>query len=86
MSSVYDFGVHNLVVCKITWDATAEAEGTIELYRPGKDLVLPAEPVSTLTTKVDQSTFDTLTFRVGGVILLDEIRFGKSYSEVAQEL
>ena len=78
----YDVGVHNLVVCKITWGATPEADDTIELYLPDKDLVLPAEPVSTLTAKVDQSTFDTLTFRIGDVVLIDEIRFGKSYSDV----
>jgi hypothetical protein len=77
-----DVGDHDLVVCKITWGQADDADDTIELYLPDKDLVLPAKPVSTLTTKVDQSTFDTLTFCLTDVVLLDEIRFGKSYSDV----
>ena len=68
-----------LIVGKITWGGAVD---TIELYQLDTDLVLPATPISTLTTNVDQSTFDTLTFRRGDKPLLDEIRFGASYDHV----
>ncbi|QTN32616.1 hypothetical protein HZ994_09815 [Akkermansiaceae bacterium] len=75
-------GQHGLIVGKITWGATAGAADTIQLYAPGTDLALPATPISTLSTTVDQSTFDTLTFRRGDKPILDEIRFGASYDDV----
>ena len=52
------------------------------MFKPDTDLVLPGAPISTLTTTVDQSTFDTLTFRRGDKPVLDEIRFGSSYNDV----
>ncbi|MFK7910536.1 MAG: sialate O-acetylesterase [Akkermansiaceae bacterium] len=78
----YQVGSNDLIVGKITWGATAGDLDTIELFKPDTDLVLPATPISTLTTTVDQSTFDTLTFRRGDKPVLDEIRFGISYNDV----
>jgi hypothetical protein len=75
----YESGEHGLTVGKITWGAT---EDTIELFQPGTDLALAAMPISTLITDVDQSTFDTLTFRKGNKPMLDEIRFGATYDDV----
>jgi hypothetical protein len=65
-----------LVVGKITWGAE---EDIIQIYDPGVDLVL-GDPISTLKTKVDQSTFNTVTAK--GWAGLDEIRFGDSYYSV----
>jgi hypothetical protein len=81
-SPQYQDGSHDLIVGKITWGATPGDVDTIELFKPDTDLILPASPISTLTTTVDQSTFDTLTFRRGDKPILDEIRFGSSYNDV----
>ncbi len=81
-SPQYEVGTHGLIVGKITWGATPGAPDTIELFTPGTDLVQPASPISTLTTTVDQTGYDTLTFRRGDRVLLDEIRFAASYNDV----
>lgn len=73
---------YGLIVGKITWGATPGDLDTIELFQPDPDLVQPLSSISTLTTTVDQSTFDTLTFRRGDKPVLDEIRFGVSYNDV----
>jgi hypothetical protein len=78
----YEVGDWGLTVGKITWGATPGDLDTIELFQPDTDLVLPASPISTLTVTVDQTAYDTLTFRRGDRVLLDEIRFGASYSDV----
>ena len=79
---LYGEGEHGLIVAKITWGATAGDDDTIELYQPSTDMSLPAAPISVLTTNVDQSTFDTITFSRGDVVVLDEIRLGGSYQSV----
>lgn len=81
-SPQYEVGAHGLIVGKITWGATPGDPDTIELFTPGTDLAQPASPISTLTTTVDQTGYDTLTFRRGDRVLLDEIRFAASYDDV----
>ena len=81
-SPQFQVGGIGLVVGRIVWGATAGELDTIDLYMPDVDMVLPATPISTLTTRVDQGTFDTLTFRRGDRPVLDEIRFGASYNDV----
>ena len=81
-SPQYQVGQFDLIVGKITWGANGGSVDTIELYKPGTDLVLPGSPISTHTVVVDQSTYDTLTFRRNDRPLLDEIRFGASYDDV----
>jgi hypothetical protein len=49
------------------------------VYSPRADMTLP-EPISTLHTKVDQSTFDTMIIR--GSVLIDEIRLGPTLESV----
>lgn len=80
-SALYGAGQSGLIVGKITWGAT---EDIIEIYRPGPDLVLPATPISTLTTSVNQSAFDTITWARGDKVVMDEIRFGASYDAVIE--
>jgi autotransporter-associated beta strand protein len=80
-SSIYGAGQSGLIVGKITWGA---ANDTIEIYRPGADLVLPATPISTLTTTVNQAAFDTITWARGDKVVMDEIRFGASYAAVIE--
>lgn len=74
-------GGHGLIVGRIVWGETALDDDTITLYQPDTSLNL-GPVVSTQTTVVDQSTFDTLTFRWGDPVLLDEIRFGVSAADV----
>ena len=81
-SPQYQVSEFDLIVGRITWGADASSPDTIELFKPGTDLVLPASPISTHTVVVDQSTYDTLTFRRGDRPMLDEIRFGQSYNDV----
>ncbi len=78
----YYNGDSGMVVGKITWGATPEDFDTIEIYEPYTDLLLPARPTTVLTTKVDQTTFDTIAIYRGDTPLLDEIRFGSSYQSV----
>jgi autotransporter-associated beta strand protein len=80
-SSIYGAGQSGLIVGKITWGA---ANDIIEIYRPGADLILPATPISTLTTTVNQSAFDTITWSRGDKVVMDEIRFGASYAAVIE--
>jgi hypothetical protein len=51
------------------------------LYRPDADLNL-GPVISTLTVSVDQTTYDTITWCRGDEVVMDEIRFGPSYSSV----
>ncbi len=81
-SPQYQVSEFDLIVGRITWGADASSVDTIELFKPGNDLALPASPISTHTVVVDQSTYDTLTFRRGDRPMLDEIRFGQSYNDV----
>ncbi len=74
-------GKHALVVGKIVWGATPTDFDTLQLYLPDTDLNLGSVK-STLSVKVDQSTYDTITFERGDKVLLDEIRFGASYDDV----
>ena len=67
-----------LIVGKITWAATNDV---IELYRPDTNLNL-GPVISTLTVSVTQTNFDTLTWARGDKVMLDEIRFGGSYTNV----
>jgi hypothetical protein len=71
-------GQYGLIVGKIVWGAASD---TIELYRPDANLNL-GPVISTLTVSVDQSTFDTITWARGDKVVMDEIRFGASYSSV----
>ena len=77
-ASLYAPGEFGLIVGKILWGDTTD---TITLYQPDINLTLGAA-VSTLETTVDQSAFDTLTFRWGSGIVMDEIRFGANYASV----
>jgi autotransporter-associated beta strand protein len=78
---LYGAGQRGLIVGKITWGASSD---TLEIYVPGPDLVLPQTPVSTLTVNVDQSNYNTLTWARGDRVVMDEIRFGASYSAVVE--
>lgn len=80
-SALFTAGQSGLIVGKITWGAASD---TIELYRPGADLVLPATPISTFTTSVNQAAFDTITWARGDKVVMDEIRFGASYAAVIE--
>jgi len=72
-------GTH-MVVGKITFGAT----DTLDIYVPEKDLVLPAEPDSTVSAALDQSAFDIIRFKIanGNSLFGDEIRIGTSYESV----
>lgn len=76
---LYSGGTHGLLVGKITWGADSD---TIELYQPGTNMILPDAPISSLTTDVDQATFDTITWARGDKVVMDEIRFGATYHSV----
>ena len=78
-ASLYGAGQYGLIVGKITWGAGAT--DTIELYQPSTSLSL-GPVISTLTVDVDQSTFDTITWARGDLVLMDEIRFGATYADV----
>lgn len=80
--SNYGAGTQGLIVGKITWGATPTDLDRIELYQPGSNLVLPANPISVLETQVNQSAFDTLTMARGDKVVCDEIRFGPSYQSL----
>ena len=67
-----------LIVGKITWGTTSD---TIAIYQPDANLNL-GSLISTLTTNVNQSTQDTMTWSRGDVVMLDEIRFSTSYASV----
>jgi hypothetical protein len=71
-------GSSGLIVGKIVWGADTD---TITIYQPDASLVLGTAK-STVSTTVTQSAFDTLTFRWGDPVLLDEIRFGASAADV----
>jgi autotransporter-associated beta strand protein len=80
-SALFTAGQSGLIVGKITWGAASD---TIEIYNVGTDLILPATPISTLTTSVNQAAFDTITWARGDKVLMDEIRFGGSYKSVIE--
>lgn len=71
-----------LVVGRFIWGMDASQPDRIEIFGPMSDLELPNKPVSVLEVKVDQSSFDTLSFDKGGDVQIDEIRFGPSYESV----
>ncbi len=66
------------VVGRITW---GELSDTIDLFLPDANLNLGSVH-STLTTNVDQSGYDTISFKRGDRVVMDEIRFGSSYASV----
>ncbi|PXA04648.1 hypothetical protein DDZ13_05605 [Coraliomargarita sinensis] len=74
-----------LVVGKIVWGGS---EDLVEIYLPYEDMVLPAQPSSTLVANLDQSKLDVLTFATGSggsnVTYIDEIRFGATAHSVLQ--
>lgn len=70
------------IVGRIRWGAESD---TIELFRPNQNLEIDlTKPHSTLTVDVDQSGYDTISFARGDIVVLDEIRFGATYSSVTQ--
>ena len=69
-------GDTGIIVAKMKWGKDLDV---MELYIPRADMTLP-KPISTLHTKVDQSTFDTMIIR--GSVLLDEIRMGPTLESV----
>ena len=79
--ALYGEGEHGLIVGKIMWGSEND---TIEIYQPDMDMNL-GDPISTLTTTVDQSTFDTITWARGDSVAMDEIRFGENYAAVLGE-
>ncbi|MBK1855053.1 PASTA domain-containing protein [Verrucomicrobiaceae bacterium 5K15] len=81
-TNTYSNGDVGLIVGKITWGGSSQDVDRIELYQPDTNLTLPASPISVLTTIVDQSTFDTVTFARSDRVIMDEIRFGESYESV----
>lgn len=78
-ASIVGAGEYQLIVGRITWGAV---DDTIDLFLPGTDLIQPGAVHSTLTVSVDQSGYDTITFKRGDIVTLDEIRFGGSYADV----
>jgi hypothetical protein len=83
-NSLFVEGESGMIVGKIEWGATSGEADTLTLYQPSVNLRDHYEPISCLTMTVDQSTFDTITFARGDVVVLDEIRFGASFASVAQ--
>jgi hypothetical protein len=69
-------GDTGIMVAKMKWGKDLDV---MELYIPRADMTLP-KPISTLHTKVDQSTFDTMIIR--GSVLIDEIRLGPTLESV----
>jgi hypothetical protein len=69
-------GEAGIIVAKIKWGKDLDV---MEVYIPQADMTLP-KPISTLHTKVDQSTFDTMIIR--GSVILDEIRMGPTLESV----
>ncbi|MFZ9938032.1 MAG: beta strand repeat-containing protein, partial [Luteolibacter sp.] len=68
------------IVGRIQWGAESD---TIELFRPDQNMVVDLNnPHSTLTVDVDQSGYDTISFARGDIVVMDEIRFGATYSSV----
>lgn len=70
---------YRFVVGRITWGAI---EDMIDIFLPGTDLALGSVH-STLTVNVNQSGYDTVSWRRGDGVVLDEIRFGSSYAAVS---
>ncbi len=69
-------GETGIIVAKMKW---GEDLDIVEVYIPQADMTL-TKPISTLHTKVEQSTFDTMI--IGGSVLLDEIRMGPTLESV----
>lgn len=74
-----------LIVGQLLW-GSGGADDTLNLYLPDTALVLGVVR-STIQADLDQSAFDTLSFRLGGgsggsAPDIDEIRFGGSYADV----
>lgn len=66
------------VVGRITWGTDSD---TIDLFLPDANLNLGSVH-STLTTNVDQSGYDTISFKRGDKVVMDEIRFGATFEGV----
>lgn len=71
-------GEHALVVGSIKWGASSD---TIDLYLADENLQI-GKAHSTLTVNVDQSRFDTISFKRSDMVTMDEIRFGATYADV----
>ena len=75
-----------LVVGRITWAVDPNAADTLQIYLPGKDLVLPpANPAQATSAIMDQSKLDSLRIESGGwgsSFMVGEIRFGATYRDV----
>lgn len=69
-------GDTGIIVAKMKWGKDLDV---VEVYIPRADMTLP-KPISTLHTKVDQATFDTMIIR--GSVLIDEIRLGPTLESV----
>ena len=73
---------HAFYVMKVEWGATPGDPETLTVYQPDANLNLGL-PISVLTGfSVDQTTFDTLSFARGDVVVLDEIRMGADSTDV----
>lgn len=77
---VTNAGPPTLIVGSFTWGAGLT--DVINIYAPDTDLNL-GSVIASLTVDVDQATFDTITWARGDRILMDEIRFGASFADVA---
>lgn len=86
VGSQFSAGEHGVIVGKLIWGATPGDDETLELYR-----IDPADPtneaaatlLSILTVSgVDQTEYDTITWARGDKVVLDEIRFGTTWSSV----
>ena len=82
----FSSGENGVIVGKLIWGATPGDDETLELYR-----VDPADPtnegaatlISTLTVPgVDQTAYDTISWSRGDKVVLDEIRYGTTWSSV----
>lgn len=81
-TGAYGVQEHGLVVGRIRWGTSPELPDTVELFRPNLDLSTLGPAVSTLEVIVEQAAFDTLTMNRNDRPVIDEIRFGPSYSSV----
>ncbi|MCF7954383.1 MAG: FecR family protein [Phycisphaerae bacterium] len=71
-----------MLVIEMIWNADNALPDTLNYYLPDDGLNI-GSPVATLNTAAfNQAAFDTFSVSVCGKIALDEIRFGKSYSDV----
>ena len=67
-----------LVVGRFAWGAASD---TLDIFLPDAGLSLGAVH-STLTVDVNQSLYDTISFKRGDQVVIDEFRFGASANDV----